>query len=41
MKNVENLKKEFDLIILEERLEMVALVSETALAGDNNVCCCT
>lgn len=40
MKNVENLKQELDLIVLEERLEMVALVATVASEGNNNVCCC-
>ena len=41
MKNFENLKSEFDLIKLEDRLEMVNLASAEAESGCNGVCCCS
>jgi hypothetical protein len=38
MNNLENLKKELDVIELEERLEMVQLAAAAAEAADNSCC---
>ncbi len=38
MNNLENLKKELDVIELEERLEMVQLAASAAKALDNSCC---
>ena len=38
MNNLENLKKELDVIQLEERLEMVQLAAAAA-QSDVNICC--
>ena len=39
MNNLENLKKELDVIELEERLEMVQLAASAAAADTNYSCC--
>lgn len=41
MKNLEDLKKELDVIQLEDRLEMVNLASVEAEPQSNGVCCCS
>jgi hypothetical protein len=41
MKNLENFKKELDVIQLEERLEMVNLATTEVESGSNSVCCCS
>ena len=39
MNKLENLKKEFDVIELEERLEMVQLMTVEAENSTNGCCC--
>jgi hypothetical protein len=41
MKNLENLKNEFDLIQLEERLEMVNVATTEVEDSGNGLCCCS
>ena len=41
MKNLENLTKEFDVIKLEERLEMVNVATAEVESSGNGVCCCS
>lgn len=41
MKNLENLKKEFNLIQLEERLELINLATTEVEEGGNGLCCCS
>ena len=42
MKNLENLKRELDVIKLEDRLEMVNLATSAEVeSGSNGVCCCS
>jgi hypothetical protein len=41
MKNLENFKKELDVIQLEERLEMVNLATTEIESSSNGVCCCS
>jgi hypothetical protein len=39
MNKLENLKREFDVIELEERLEMVQLMTAQAEEASNGCCC--
>ena len=41
MKNLKNLTEEFDVIKLEERLEMVNVAAAEAESSSNGVCCCS
>ena len=41
MKNLESLINEFDVIKLEERLEMVNLATTEVESSSNGVCCCS
>lgn len=38
---IQDLKKELDVVKLEERLEMINLAVTTAERADNGVCCCS
>ena len=41
MKNLNDLKKELEIVQLEERLEMVQLIANESLSGEEGNGCCT